>query len=754
MTTTPKAMNAMTSPANHANLAGHSVFERWGRTAYRRRRLLLVIALLVAVVGGVWGTTIFAKVQTAGGFNAPDSQSAREANLATQAFGRDAGDVVVLYSSPTLTTASPAFRSAVTHTLAALPRSQAESYATYWSTGSRQFVSASGHQTYAVIEMAGATDTARQASYDAIRTQLSAPGLRSQIGGVVPTNETIDKQVTTSITRAEALSFPILLILLLIIFGSLTAACLPLVIGALGILGSFTALRLLTIFTSVSVFSLNITTILGLGLGIDYGLFLVGRFREELHRQDSVEDAVARTVATAGRTVAVSGVTVAIVLASLMLFPELFLRSMGYGGVATVLVDMLAALIVLPSLLAVLGPKVNSLRIRRSVQRPPAAEGSGGWSRLAHSVMRRPVLYAVPIVVVLLGLASPFLHVVWGGVDATVLPASAAPRIVTEALNTDFPGNPTAPIEAVVQFRGPVAASPGRAAGLTAYVSRLNHVPGVTGTQLTGIHGDIARIDMTYGPGPFTPQARAIAGNVRDVAAPPGATAYTGGQTAALADELSSLGQTLPWMALAVVLATFVLLFLAFGSLVLPVEAIVMNILSLGAMYGVVTWIFQDGHLSGLLGFTPNGTISPTIPILMFAIMFGLSMDYQVFLLSRIRESYDITGDNTRAIASGLQRTGGVITSAALLLVVVIGLFSVSSITFIKLLGVGMIVALILDATLVRLLLVPAVMRLAGDANWWAPAPLRRFYARHGLREDDGPAPGPVQAPAPEPVGT
>ena len=207
-------------------------------------------------------------------------------------------------------------------------------------------------------------------------------------------------------------------------------------------------------------------------------------------------------------------------------------------------------------------------------------------------------------------------------------------------------------------------------------------------------------------------------------------------------------------MALAVVLATFLLMFLAFGSLVLPVQTIVMNILSLGAMFGVVTWIFQDGHLSGPLGFTPNGTINPTIPILMFAIMFGLSMDYQVFLLSRIRESYDINRDNTAAIASGLQRTGGVITSAALLLIIVIGLFSLSSITFIKLLGVGMIVALILDATLVRMLLVPAVMRLVGDANWWAPGPLRRFYARHGIHEDDGPAPGAVQAPAPEPVGT
>jgi RND superfamily putative drug exporter len=729
-----------------------SVLARWGRTAYRRRRLILLIALLVAVVGGVWGTTIFSAVQTAGGFDAPDSQSQHEANLATHAFGRDAGDVVVLYSSPTLTTASPAFRSAVTATLAALPANRVESSASYWSTGSGQFVSASGHQTYAVIELAGAGDTARQTSYDAIKTQLAAPGLTSQVGGVVPTDETIDQQTTTSITRAEGLSFPILAILLLVIFGSLTAACLPLAIGALGILGSFTALRLLTLITGVSVFSLNITTILGLGLGIDYGLFLVTRFREELHKEGTVEDAVARTVATAGRTVLVSGVTVAIVLSSLMLFPETILRSIGYGGVATVLVDMLAALTVLPALLAVLGPKVNSLRIRRSVQRPPAAEASGGWYRLARSVMRRPVLYAVPIVLVLLGLGSPFLHVVWGGVDATALPAAAAPRIVTDALNHDFPGNPTAPIEAIVQFPGAIAGSPARTAGLASYASRLDHVPGISAARVTGIRGDIARVDMTYGPGPYTPQAQAIAGTVRDVAAPPGATSSTGGQTAALTDELSSLAQTLPWMALTLVLATFVLLFLAFGSLVLPLQAIVMNILSLSAMYGVVTWIFADGHLSGLLGFTPNGTISPTIPVLMFAIMFGLSMDYEVFLLSRIRESYDITGDNTTAIASGLQRTGGVITSAALLLIIVIGMFSLSSITFIKLLGVGMIVALILDATLVRMLLVPATLRLLGPASWWAPRPLRRFYARYGLHSGDGPGSGAVAEPAPEPA--
>jgi RND superfamily putative drug exporter len=421
---------------------------------------------------------------------------------------------------------------------------------------------------------------------------------------------------------------------------------------------------------------------------------------------------------------------------------------MGYGGVATVLVDMLAALTVMPALLAVLGHRVNALRIRRAVQRPPAAEHTGGWYRLASSVMRRPLVYAIPIVVVLLALGSPFLRIAWGGTDATVLPSGAPARVVTEALNRDFPGNPTAPIESVVQFSGPVTGSPARRSDLSAYVSRLDHVPGVSSAQVTGVRGDIARVDLRYGPGPFSPRARAIVGQVRAVAPPRGARAYVGGPTAGLVDELSSLGQVLPWMGLVVALATFVLLFLAFGSVVLPVKAIAANVLSLAAMYGVVVWIFQEGHLAGLLQFTPNGTIDPTMPVLMFAIMFGLSTDYEVFLLSRIRERYDITGDTSEAVASGLQRTGGLITSLALLLVIVVGAFSASGITFIKLLGVGMIVALVVDATIVRVLLVPAVMRLLGRANWWAPRPLRRLYARYGIREADTAGP----ATAPEPV--
>jgi trehalose monomycolate/heme transporter len=713
------------------------MFESWGRVVYRRRRLVLVLALIVVAFAAAWGTGVFGRLQSSGGFTPPDSQSQQASNVAQAAFGRDAGDVVVLYSSPDQAVRSPGFRAAVTGTLAALPHSQVLSYETYWSTRSPQFISTSGRETYAVLELAGPTDDARQASYNAIKNELGAPGLRTQVGGPVPTYEAISKEVTSDIGRAEGFSLPALLIVMLVIFGSLAAASLPLAIGGIAILGSFTALRLLTLATPVSIYSINITTILGLGLAIDYGLFMVSRFREELHRQATTADAVARTVATAGRTVAVSGITVALALASLMLFPETFLRSMGYGGVATVLVDMIAALTILPALLAVLGPRVNALRIRRTVRRPPVAEGQGAWYRLASSVMRRPVLYAVPIVIVLLALGSPFLRVTWGGTDATVLPAGAPARVVTEALNRDFPDNPTAPIESVVQFGGPVAGSPARGAQLAAYVGRLDRVAGVTGAQVTGVRGDVARVDMRYGPAPYSPQARAIVEQVRDVPPPAGAQAYVGGQTAQLVDELSSLGQTLPWMGLVVAASTFVLLFLAFGSVVLPVKAIVMNVLSLTAMYGVVVWIFQEGHLSGLLQFTANGTIEPTMPILMFAIMFGLSMDYEVFLLSRIRERYDVTGDNTVAVASGLQRTGGLITSLALLLIIVVGAFSASGITFIKLLGVGMIVALIVDASVVRVLLVPAVMRLLGPANWWAPRPLRRLYARYGLRETD-----------------
>ena len=714
------------------------LFERWGRLVYRSRRLTLWITLVLVAFTALWGTGVFGHLENAGGFNAPSSGSQQESTIATAAFGRDTGDVVILYSSATEPVRSPAFRNAVTNTLTSLPHSDVQSYATYWSTGASSFISANGRETFAVLELSGASDDVRQANFDHIKADLGASGLKDQIGGVVPTDEMLSSLTSADISHAESISLPILLVLLLLIFGSLTAASLPLAIGGIGILGALTVLRLLTLFTGVSIFSVNITTILGLGLGIDYGLFMVSRFREELRRESSIEDAIARTMATAGRTVAFSGVTVAVGLSGLMLFPENFLRSMGYGGVLTVLIDVLAALIAMPALLAVLGTKVNSLRIRPSINRAPKPIERGAWYRIAQRVMRRPLAVVLVIVLVLLALGSPFLKVAWGGTDATVLPVSSAPRQVMSALSRDFPGNPAAPIEAMVRFAGPLAGSPTRNEELKAYVNRLGHVPGVTGVNVTGVKGDFARLDMSYGAGPNSFQAQSLVAKVRAVVAPSGASRYVGGQSAELVDTLASLGSILPWMALIIILATFLLLFVAFGSLVLPLKAIVMNILSLSVMFGVLVWVFQEGHLSRLLQFTANGTIDPSTPILMFAVMFGLSMDYEVFLLSRVREHYLATGDNEAAIATGLQRTGGVITGAALMLGVVVGAFSITSITFTKMMGIGIVVALIVDTTIVRLLLVPASMKLLGNANWWAPASLRRIRNRFDLDEEAG----------------
>ena len=718
------------------------MFESWGRGLYRARRLTLVLALLFAAAAGVWGTGVFGKVNSGNTFTPPNSQSNVESNLAASLFGRDDADVVVLFHSASRTVADPVYRQAVTGYIARLPADRVTRSATYWTSGSGQsdLVSAGKHSTYAVLQLAGGSDQAREDTYKAIKADFPpvagqpvagtpGDGITAQVGGTTPTEVAINNAVSGNIARAESISFPVLLILLMIIFGSVVAAIAPLLIGGLAILGSFTVLRLLALTTTVSVYSVNITTILGLGLGIDYGLFVVTRFREELRRQPTVERAVVRTVATAGRTVLVSGVTVALALSGLMLFRPVFLRSMGYGGVATVAVDVIAALTVLPALLAVLGHRVNALAVRKSVRSGAVVKGEteGGWYRLAHAVMRRPVAFASVIVILLLALGAPFLRVSWGTVDATSLPANSTARQVQEALTNEFPANSTNPIEAVVTgVPGP--------AQLTAYTSRIAAVPGVTGVQVSARHGTSVRLDVGYTPQPASPQARQIVTSIRALAPPPHASVLVGGTSAALVDELSSLGGTLPWMALLTAVATFLLLFLAFGSVVLPLKAIVMNILSLSATFGVIVWVFQWGHLSGLLAFTP-GPIDPTMPVLLLAIVFGLSMDYEVFLLSRIRERYDETGDNTRAVAAGLQRTGGLITSLALLLIIVVGLFSASSVEFLKLLGVGMIVALVVDATLVRILLVPATMRLLGRANWWAPGPLRRLYSRYGISE-------------------
>jgi len=639
--------------------------------------------------------------------------------------------VVVLYRSPDRTVEDPAFRQAVTGTLAALPTDVVERTVSWYGTNAPGLVSTDRQATYAVLVLRG-DERQRTDGLDRIEDSLAAPGLQTQVGGSATVGRDITERISADIARAEMLSLPVLLVLLVLVFGSLVAASLPLVIGVVAILGAFTALRVVSEFTEVSVFSVNVVTILGLGLAIDYGLFMVGRYREELGRGLATREAIVRTMATAGRTIAVSGLTVAVSLSGLLIFPQVFLRSMGAGGIAAVLVAVLAALTVLPALLAVLGRRVDALPVRRRRTRPVTGAGPGAWARLAGSVMRRPVLYAVAVVGLLLALGLPFLRVTFGGIDARALPAGTESRQVAEALDRDFPGNSVHPIDAVVTGADP--------AGLDGWVAAARGVDGITSATVTGTNGVTARVDLGFTADPISAEARGLVDRVRELPPPPGGTVLVGGETAVLSDLLSGLGRLLPVMALIVAGATFLLLFLAFGSVVLPIKALLVNVLSLAASFGAIVWIFQDGNLSGLLDFTPTGTLEATQPILVLAIVFGLSMDYEVFLMSRIRERYLLTGDNTEAVATGLQRTGGLITTAALLLVVVIGAFSLSGITFIKLIGVAMAIAIVVDATVVRALLVPATMRLLGRWNWWAPAPLRRLHDRVGLREpaDDG----------------
>ena len=718
------------------------MFETLGRRVHRRRWAVIAAAAAFLVFAGVWGTGVFARMSR-GGFEDPASESSRAAAVAAEKLGRDEADVVVVYRSDSATVDDPTFERAVTGTLGALPRDVVERTTTFWSTKAPQLVSEDRRATYAVLHLAG-DDAQREEAVGEIEGSLAAPGLTSTIGGTDVVSRDINERVGEDIARAEMLSIPVLLVLLVIIFGSVAAAALPLAIGTAAILGAFTVLRGISYGTDVSIFALNVVTILGMGLAIDYGLFVVSRFREELRRGRSVDDAVARTMATAGRTVAVSGLTVAVALGGLTIFPQVFLRSMGFGGIAAVVVAMVAALTLLPALLSVLGHRVDALAIRPLLRRRrAAASDTGRWSRLAGSVMRRPVLYAVGIVAILLALGLPFLRVSFGGIDTRALPAGTESRVASEVIDRDFTANATSPIEAVV------TGDP------TAWAGAVRALPGVTSAQVTGTAGDTSRVSIGYAADPMSGEARDLVSRVRDVPAPPGGEVLVGGRTAELSDLLSSIGSRLPWMAVCVILSSFVLLFLAFGSVLLPIKAVLMNILSLGASFGAIVWIFQDGHLSGLLDFTPTGTLEATQPILVLALVFGLSMDYEVFLMSRIREQYDLTGDNTAAVATGLQRTGGIITSAALLLIVVIGAFSLSGITFIKLIGVAMIIAILVDATVVRALLVPATMRLLGPANWWAPGPLARVYRRYGIGEAETPAPLPAPVPsagpAPEP---
>jgi RND superfamily putative drug exporter len=710
------------------------VFETLGRFTYRRRRLVLAVTGVFVLAALAWGTGVFGSLAN-GGFEAPDTEAARAVRTIEQSVGRTGTDVIVLYRSDDRTVADPAYRRGVENHLNGLPREDVVASATYWTTRSPAFVAGDQRTTYAVLTLAGADPEQRLASYHRIADAVRAApaGLDVQVGGEIAVFDEVNTQTEHDIVQAETISLPIVLVLLVVVFGGLVAASLPLFVGGLAILGAFVVLRGLSLVTDVSVFSINIVTMIGFGLAIDYALFVVTRFREQLAAGDDVEAALVRTMSTAGRTVAFSGITVGVAISSLVLFPVMFLRSMAYGGAAAVAVAMVAALTALPALLGVLGHRVDKLRLPGFRRHVGGGAGHGAWYRLAQNVMRRPIRYVVVLVPLMLLLGIPFLQAQLGGVDHRALPDGAASREVTETLQRDFAGAGGSDVLVAVRFAAPPADA---AAALTGYVGQLRQVKDVESVRVGGYADGVASVIVhTHYTAQELP-ARDVVKGVRAVAAPPGTSVEVGGETAALLDLLHVLAERAPWMAGFIVLVTFVLLFVAFGSLVLPAKALLMNVLSLSASFGAMVWIFQDGNLAGLLDFTPAGFLDATNPVLLFAVLFGLSMDYEVFLLSRIREEYDRTGDNTQAVALGLQRTGGIITSAALLLIIVVAAFATSGIVFVKMIGVGLVIAIFLDATVVRALLVPATMRLLGRANWWAPAPLARWWQRHGFREE------------------
>jgi uncharacterized membrane protein YdfJ with MMPL/SSD domain len=708
------------------------MFGWWGHTVVRLRWWVIAGAVALVIIGAGWGAGVFGAL-TGGGFDDPNSPSSRANARIEQEIGPQGADVLALYTDPAATVDDAGLRGPVTAALDRLRgRPEVIQVVTYYTTNSAELVSTDRHATYAAIRLRDGDADAKRADLNTIRPLLDAgSGVQTEVGGSIGFLADASQQIEDDVVRAELLSLPILLLLMIFIFRGLVAATMPLIVGGVAILGALTVTRVITNFTDVSIFAANVITMLGLGMAIDYALFVVSRFREELASGASTSDAIARTIATAGRTVVVSGLTVALALSSLLLFPMGFLRSMGYGGMAAVGVAMIAALTVLPAVLALLGPRINAGRIPLPRRRTAVAGADGGWARLARSVMRRPVFYVVVVAAILLGLATPFLRASFGGFDERILPVGTSSRVVTERIADDFPGGNVAPIVALVSGGGTAAAQ--------SYAQAVSGLAGVTGASVTADAGNSSLVSIGYRAEPSSAQARAVVTEVRAVPAPAGTQVLVTGRPAADLDQLASLGGRLPWMALYVGVVTFVLLFLAFGSVVLPIKAIVMNTISIGASFGVVVWVFQDGHLANWLGFTSTGFLEPTNLILMLAIVFGLSTDYEVFLLSRVREEWDARGDNTAAVTAGLQRTGGIITAAALLLIIVVGGFATGGAATIKMLGVGTVVAVALDAALVRTLLVPATMRLLGRWNWYAPRRLARFYRRYGLHETETP---------------
>ncbi|MFD9902811.1 MMPL family transporter [Streptomyces sp. NPDC059063] len=723
------------------------MFERIAELAIRRSRWVLVVAALAVVLMGAVGAGAFGKLVD-GGFADPDAQSTKAGKVIDEKFGGET-NLVLLVRAPEGRVDAPRTERAGRDLVADLKKEpHLENVISYWDAGSPDLRSENGREAMVLAHVKGGETEQGKNAKGVLDDYTGAyeGGLDIRAGGGTAVSNDLATQTPKDLLLAEMIAVPLTLVLLLVVFGSVVAALLPLVIGTVAIAGTFAELALLGGATDVSLFATNLTTALGLGLGIDYALLMISRFREQLAAGATVPDAVRRTVATAGRTVAFSAATVAVALAALLVFPQYFLRSFAYAGVGVVAIAAIATLFVMPALLAVLGHRVNSGRLPwaepgRSAARAPL------WGRLARTVMRRPALTALPVLAVLLVAASPLLGIGFGTADERVLPEDAESRQVSAVLREDFDGNDDAAVHVVIDGavgRGPLASYATGLSGLAGVV----RVEASTGTYVEGRseeagpagaalgRSDAQRINVVSSLTPKSAAAERLVEQVRAAEPPAGTHPLVGGTDAELVDSKDSIGSRLPVAVALVAVTTFVLLFLFTGSVVQPLRALLLNGISLGAALGVMTWIFQDGHLASLLGVTPQ-PMDTSMTVLMFCIAFGLSMDYEVFVTSRIKELHDLGEGTEGAVADGLGHTGRIVSAAACLLAVSFFAFGTAEVSFMKMFGLGTGLAILIDAVAVRGILLPAAMRLLGRSAWYAPGLLRRLHERFGLSEGD-----------------
>jgi RND superfamily putative drug exporter len=699
------------------------MFEKLGRTLFRRRKAVLAGFIVSSIAAGVIGSLVFARLE-GGGYSDPNSDSYKAATYLTDTFKvKDPAIIFVIDAGKSV--ADPLVAAEVAPIEADIRTKPGVSNTlSYWSAGgAKELVSNDGNAAYLFIygneadpTLLGGLASELQKKYDG-----KVGNLRIYVGGIATFNEAINKRISSDLKFAEAISIPLTFLFLLFVFGGLIASAMPVVVAISAILGAFVILYLISLATGVSIFALNLITGLGMGLGIDYSLLMVNRFREELHSGKSVEEAVTQTVKTAGRTVFFSGITVMISLASLMFFPQMFLKSFGYGGVAVVAIAILGALIPLPAILALLGTKIDKFVVRKSAITP---KEDGRWAHTARFVMKRPVAVVFLSLLILGTLASPIKDIVFSQVDTRVLPASDKAAIAAQVGLEKFPGEQANPIEIIV----PNGAS--KMVAINSFVSDLANVPGVMNIGAPETVGTDVRIAAIHSMGARTPAAEKMITEIRALNVPEGT--LVGGVAADYADSQIGIADKLPLALGWIAVGTLILLFMFTGSIILPIKAVILNLLSLSATLGAMTWIFIGDNFTWLVGsFTNTGSIDTSIVILIAVVAFGLSMDYEVFLLSRIKEEHDAGHSNVESVALGLQKSARIITAAAVILSTVFAIFMTSGVTSIKAMGFGVAFAILLDATLVRALLVPALMRLFGERNWWAPKALKRFTISH-----------------------